>query len=158
MNNALQGDQQMHNQQFRALSLSTAAALLLTALPAVSNARTNPGSIGVAAIPADADCLSLSNSAIVNTCSHNVRVDFPLTHDSSGTLNAQVRAQGPIGGVACEISWWSGLSFRAGTTQSLTAANVVQLLSVSVTASFTTDSVFIGCTLQPNARVHTLLY
>jgi hypothetical protein len=148
----------MYNYQFRAFSLSTAAALLLAALPAVSDARTNPGSIGVAANAADADCLQLANSAILNTCTHSVRVDFPLTHDSSGTLNAQIRAQGAIGGVSCELAWWSGLSFRASTTQSLTLANVVQLLSLSVTGAFTTDSVFIGCTLQPNARVHTLLY
>jgi hypothetical protein len=146
----------MHGNNIRAFSLSTAAALLLTALPGVSDARTIPGSIGRAANPPDSLCVTLSNSAAVNTCAHDVRVDFPLVVDTFGTITARVRAEGLANTVACEVAWWSGFTFR----QSATAANTggVQQLSVSVAGSISSDSIFVGCTLKQNGRVHTLAY
>ena len=144
----------MHGNNIRAFSLSTAAAVLLTAFPGVSDARTVPGSIGRAANPSDSLCLTLSNSAAVNTCAHDVRVDFPLVVDTFGPINARVRAEGAANTVACEVVWWSGVTFR----QSPTAANTggLQQLSLSVTGSISSDSIFVGCTLKPAGRVHTI--
>jgi hypothetical protein len=147
----------MHSNKSRAFSLSTAAALVLSALPAVSNARTVPGSIGRAATAADNLCLPLSNSSIINSCSHDVRADFPLVADTFGTITARVRADGPSDSVACELAWWSGLTFRASPTGKNTGGGLQQI-SLTVAASISTDSVFVGCTLKPNGRVHTLIY
>jgi hypothetical protein len=147
----------MHSKKIRAFSLSTATALVLSALPAVSNARTIPGSIGRAANPPDNVCLPLFNSSVINSCSHDVRADFPLVFDSSGNISARVRADGPSDTVACELNWWSGLTFRASPTARNTGGGL-QMLNLAVTGAFSTDSVFIGCTLKTNGRVHTLLY
>lgn len=147
----------MHNYQIRAFSLATATALVLAALPAMSEARTTPGSIGRGANEADDTCLVLSNSSIINSCAHPVRVDFPRIHDSSGTLTEQVRAQGPVNSVDCQLVWWDGISIGVSATGSLTSTNI-QLISLTVAGSLTTDSVYVGCTLQQNGTVHTLIY
>jgi hypothetical protein len=147
----------MYGKKTRAFSLSTAAVLVLSALPAVSSARTIPGSIGRAANGPDNLCLPLFNSSVVNSCGHDLRVDFPLVADTFGTITARVRADGPSDSVACELSWWSGLSFRSSPTGKNTGGGLQQV-SLTVTASISTDSVFIGCTLKPNGRVHTLIY
>jgi hypothetical protein len=144
----------MPNHQIRAFSLSTAAALVLTALPAVSDARTIPGSIGRAAHPPDNICLPVGG-ALRNVCAHPVRVDFPLVVDTFGTITARVRARGPI---ECELSWWDGVTLRQSPTASLSVAGAPQLFSLTVNSSIPTDSVFIGCTLNQNAAVHTLIY
>jgi|HubBroStandDraft_6_1064221.scaffolds.fasta_scaffold1477175_2 hypothetical protein len=141
----------------RSLVTTAAIAALLSIVPTVAHARSQPGQMAIGLTAADRACFGTYYTAVVNTCSTTNFFLFPIVADTSGYKTFTITAYGASSSsnVQCQSvgvdqdidSAWTSGAFQAlpafGSTQ-----NMVETVYTPNLGGY-----YVQCYIGPGARV-----